>query len=79
MVNISVARDIAIKIHGGYDYVTEYENAFVFSEYDDDNEGGNGPCAVMKASARPMPFVLVLEDGLLGEEIKHGYIKDVIA
>lgn len=69
MVNLAQAREIVLSRMSDktwFDHCTEYENAFVFSRYDDMSFGGVSPCAVMKATGAPMNFVYVLDD--LGAE-----------
>ncbi len=70
MVNLNQAREIAlsrISDKTWFDHCVEYENAFVFSRYDDMSFGGISPCAVMKATGEPMNFVAVLDS--LGKEV----------
>ena len=45
-----------------YDHCAEFENAFVFSRYDDLSIGGNGPCAVMKDDGEACNFVAVMDE-----------------
>lgn len=70
MVNLARAREIALSRMSDktwFDHCVEYENAFVFSRYDDMSFGGVSPCAVIKATGAPMNFVAVLDD--LGAEV----------
>lgn len=50
-----------------FDFCTEYENAYVFSRYDDISFGGISPCAVMKDSGKCYSFVAVLDE--IGEPL----------
>jgi hypothetical protein len=43
-----------------------------------DSDGGSGPCAVMISDGRALDFVYALETDILGSEVAHGYIEDVI-
>lgn len=52
-----------------FDFCTEYENAFVFSRYDDMSFGGVGPCAVMKASGECCNFAAVLDE--VGNPVRY--------
>lgn len=54
-----------------FNFCTEYENAFVFSKYDDISIGGISPCAVMKNDGSTRLFEAVL--GETGGEL-HTYI-----
>ena len=67
---------IAVKCWDEVDYVTEYEDAYVFSRYDDMSFGGNSPVAVMKADGRAINLVAYLDSGCAGEPIREGYIID---
>lgn len=50
-----------------FNLCTEYDNAFVFSKYDDISIGGTpGPCVVMKGSGEALNFVAALSG--IGEE-----------
>ena len=65
---------IAVNCWDEVDYVTEYEDAYVFSRYDDMSFGGNSPVAVMKADGRAINFVAFLDSGCAGDPIREGYI-----
>lgn len=52
-----------------FDFCTEYENAYVFSRYDDISFGGISPCAVMKDSGKCYNFVAVLDE--IGEPLGY--------
>ena len=56
-----------------FNFCTEYENAFVFSKYDDISIGGISPCAVMKSDGSARLFEAAL--GNIGDEL-HAYIMD---
>lgn len=73
MIDIIAARDIALSKMSDktfFNFCTEYENAFVFSKYDDMSIGGNGPCAVMKNDGSALNFAAVLDE--IGDEL-HDY------
>ena len=73
MIDINAARDIALSKMSDkafFDFCTEYENAFVFSKYDDMSIGGNGPCAVMNSDGSALNFSAVLDE--IGDEL-HDY------
>ena len=59
MVDLAQAREIALS--------RMYDNAFVFSRYDDMSFGGISPCAVIKTTGAPMNYAAVLD--ALGAEI----------
>ena len=54
MVDLAQAREIApslgCPIKLGSTIASEYDNAFVFSRYDDMSFGGISPCAVIKTT-----------------------------
>ena len=68
------ALQIAVKYWDEVDYVTEYEDAYVFSRFDDMTIGGMGPFAVMKTDGRVLIFVAYLDSGRAGNPIREGYI-----
>lgn len=73
MVTMDEARRIALSRmsdKGWFDFCTEFENAFVFSRHDDISIGGNGSCAVMKATGEACTFAGVLAE--IGDEVR-GY------
>ena len=73
-VTYEEALRIAVSCWAEVDYVTEYEDAFVFSRYDDMSFGGNSPVVVMKATGETINFVAYLDSGRVGNPIREGYI-----
>ncbi len=70
MVDLAQAREIALSRMSDktwFDHCVEYDNAFVFSRYDDMSFGGISPCAVIKTTGAPMNYAAVLD--ALGAEI----------
>lgn len=75
MINYEEARDIALSKWDEFDYCTEYENAFVFSKYDDMSIGGCGPIAVMKGMGVTYDFAYYL-CCFHSKRIREGYLSE---
>lgn len=73
MVTYQQARDAALarmSDKSWFNLCTEYDNAFVFSKYDDFSFGGYGsPCAVMKAGGECCSFSAVLDE--VGDVVRY--------
>lgn len=73
-ISFEEALRMAVRCWDEVDYVTEYEDAYVFSRYDDMSFGGNSPVVVMKATGEVINLVAYLGFGRVGDPIREGYI-----
>ncbi|MBY4797448.1 hypothetical protein K6V98_03635 [Collinsella sp. AGMB00827] len=77
MITFNEAKEKAKKLFPSANYFSEYEDAFVFSDYEDCSIGGSSPLVVLKSSGDCINYIAYTSGHNELVTIEEGYISAV--